>query len=148
MITLDWDNINYEEAARRVCKILAFSSVQSLEIRTSPSLGGFHIYIETHPINEAMQISLRQRWKDDGRRILGDLFAPKAVYRNVMFVYKSSPLGTLGEIPIVKYERMATNNWKIWHLSPRHPLPMPLQELPWLLQSVGDSSQQNTQRLT
>jgi len=148
VITLDWDNINYEEAAKRTCEILASGIPKSLEIRVSPNLDGFHIYIETEAISEILSYNLRRVWRDDGRRILGDYLAPKAIYRNVMFVYKSSPLGTLGEIPIVKYERMTTNNWKIWHLSPKHPLPTPLQELPWLLQSVRDSSQPISPRST
>lgn len=149
MITLDWDNINYEEAARRIEQILTSSFVKVLELRTSPSLGGFHTYIETTPISEAFQIRVRQCWKDDGRRILGDIMAPKAIYRNVMFVYKSSPLGTLGEIPIVKYEKLPDKSIRVWHLSPRHQLPISLQELPLLHPSQRDSSyQQHPQRLT
>ena len=147
MITLDWDNINYEEASKRIGEILVDISVKSVEVRASPSLGGFHIYIETSPINEQLAINLRRLWRDDGRRILGDLLAPKAIYREVMFVYKSSPLGTLGEIPMVKYEKVG-KQIKIWHLSPRHPLPTPLLELPWLLQSVRDSSQLHSPRST
>ena len=114
MITLDWDRITYTEAARRLRYIMGKSTVESIELRTSPSIGGFHVYIEY--FNESgitKTWSDRNDWKDDGRRVVGDFLAPREIYRNVMFVYKSSPLGRMYEQPIVKYYRnMYDFEWK------------------------------------
>ncbi len=142
MIQLDWDNIGYETAARRICAILACNQVSSLELRGSPSVDGFHVYIEKSPEDVGLaQFLLRRKWHDDGRRILGDVLSPKANYRDVMFVYKSSPLGHLGETPIVKYQRVGhSNKWRIWCLSTKNQLPTLLQDLPWLQESLKDSS--------
>ena len=141
MITLDWDDITYEPCARRVCKILACPQVTSLEVRGSPSCDGFHVYIEfsTEPVGLAAFL-FRRQWHDDGRRILGDVLSPKSNYRNVMFVYKSSPLGNLGEMKMVKYERIGiSNKWKLWDLSTKQMLPTLLLDLPWLQESLKDS---------
>ena len=150
MITLDWDDINYETAARRVCQILAIPQVSSLELRGSPSCDGFHIYIEfsTEPAGLAAFL-FRRQWYDDGRRILGDVLSPKANYRDVMFVYKSSPLGNLGEMKMVKYIRIGiSDKWKLWDLSTKHQLPTLLLDLPWLQESSkGSSSTENLENL-
>ena len=118
MISLDWDDITYPQAELRLHKIMDNKYIRSIEIRASPSLDGFHVYIESD--NEGgIEKTWRDRraWQDDGRRLVQDILAPRAIHRDVMFVYKSSPLGTMNEIPMVKYERVAnTNEWLVCQL--------------------------------
>ena len=114
MITLDWDNIAYSEAIRRLRHIMVDKFVQTIELRASPSLDGFHVYI-TSDNEGGIGKTWRDRrtWQDDGNRLVQDVLAPRAIHRDVMFVYKSSPLGTMNEIPMVKYKRVGnTNEWK------------------------------------
>ena len=118
MITLDWDNIAYNEAERRLCTIMGTPLTRTIELRASPSLDGFHVYIETD--NEGgigTTWRYRRAWQDDGIRLVQDILAPRAIHRNVLFVYKSSPLGKQGEIPMFKYERVGnTNEWLVCQL--------------------------------
>ncbi len=113
MISLDWDKINYTEAARRINFILNEYSVIGLELRTSPRLDGFHVYVETSTENPVRVRRLRRSWKDDPIRLVKDLLSDRRILRNVMFVYKCSPLGRLNETPIIKYYRDSrSNEWK------------------------------------
>lgn len=118
MITLDWDNITYLQAKLRLHDIMDDQFVRSIELRASPSLDGFHVYIESD--NEGgIRKTWRDRrsWQDDGKRLVQDILAPRAIHRNVMFVYKSSPLGKLGEIPMFKYKRVGnTSEWLVCQL--------------------------------
>jgi len=142
MIALDWDRITFEAATRRICQILNIPSVTALELRGSPSCDGFHCYIEfsTEPSGYAAFL-FRRKWHDDGRRVLGDVLSPKTNYRDVMFVYKSSPLGNLGETKMVKYQRIGiSDKWRVWDLSIKHQLPTLLRDLPWLQEYSKDSS--------
>ena len=113
MISLDWDEIAYNEASHRLLDIMEDPCIQTIELRASPSLDGFHVYI-TSDSEGGIGKTWRSRraWQDDGRRLVQDILAPRAIHRDVMFVYKSSPLGTMNEIPMVKYQRIAnTNEW-------------------------------------
>ena len=118
MITLDWDNIAYTEAERRLFEIMGDPFTRTVELRASPSLDGFHVYIETD--NEGgigTTWRYRRTWQDDGIRLVQDILAPRAIHRNVMFVYKSIPLGKQGEIPMFTYERLGNSNeWSEWQL--------------------------------
>ena len=130
MITLDWDKITYAEAFKRIRYIMEDPYTKKIELRASPNLDGLHVYIES--ANEGgitKTWSDRRRYKDDGRRLVGDILSPRSYWRNVMFVYKTSKIGIQREIPMFKFYRTGcSNEWKCLLLT-KHPLPTSLQEL-------------------
>ena len=113
MITLDWDGIAYDDASDRITRIMEDPHVESIELRSSPSLDGYHVYIELFIGDRPPQSwYLRRAWNDDGIRLVKDILSPRKIYRNVMFVYKASPLGNQREIPMVKYKRKSLSKWE------------------------------------
>ena len=74
MITIDYDYIAYFELMRRVEFIRADPICKSIEIYQSPSLDGYHLYIETtRRLNFSQRVQYRKLFKDDGQRIVFDL---------------------------------------------------------------------------
>lgn len=146
VITLDWDNISYQTCARRIAFMLNNPLIETIELRVSPSLDGFHCYVECFIENPSAVFRLRRDWKDDGIRVCTDFASPRAIYRNVMFVYKSSPLGRMNETPIVKYYRHK-GKWK-WQSLRKNQSQMSSQALPSCLVSLKALSTENPPRLT
>ena len=91
IITLDWDNIAWTECKKRLRFIIRDrSDIEQIEVYSSPLCDGYHIYISFNKWlkwNEIMR--LRQRWKDDPKRIEIDLFKVRAETKMIMFRAKT-----------------------------------------------------------
>ena len=104
--------------------LLTTDFISEIEVRTSPSLDGFHIYITTFSFISPTKIfRLRYQWHDDYQKLCmdmmnktararGDLFSMKAFKRNDKF-YK------FHEIKMFKYYRNnSRSQWQIQNLEP------------------------------
>ncbi len=112
VIRLDWDDISFSECKRRISLIMKYSIVKSLELRLSAT-SGFHIIVSCYN-NNFNPFYLRRIWKDDGRRLVGDMLDAGAPYRDVMFQYKVIGGFTWYEEPICTYTRLGNSDrWKI-----------------------------------
>lgn len=70
--TLDWDNISIDEARKRTNFILDnYCNVKKLVLSLSPTKG-FHVRITLW--SNSNILSLRNSFKDDGRRVINDIF--------------------------------------------------------------------------
>ena len=87
-VRLDWDKISYHVAVRRIIKIKKNKSVKSIELRESPSGNGYHVLIDMgYSLNPTFIWRLRRAWKDDGNRLVKDVFQ-KRPFRDVLFQSK------------------------------------------------------------
>ena len=87
-VRLDWDKIAYDEALKRVEFIKKNNAVVSIELRESPSGNGYHAIIYTYwSLNPTFIWRLRRAWKDDGFRLVKDVFN-KRPFRDVLFQSK------------------------------------------------------------
>ena len=104
MIRLDWDGIANDEMERRIEIIKKNSIVETIEVRASPSRDGYHIIIESyHSLNPVFIWRLRRAWKDDGFRLVKDVFS-KNKYRDVMF--QSKVIRGMGRTLLISEEKM------------------------------------------
>ena len=92
MIRLDWDDCSYHQMLKRIEILKRANSIQSIEIRASPSLDGYHCIVSTFAkIPRQFEFFLRSEWWDDPIRLKNDmLLYDKA--RNVLFqkkIYKN-----------------------------------------------------------
>lgn len=124
-ILLDWDNIGYDEMTSRIdCWLLTREFISEIEIRTSPSLDGFHIYISTfHKINPTMIFRLRYLWHDDYQKLCMDMINKTARARGDLFSKKVHiRKGIKYEFPELKMFKYYRNNsrsqWQIINLEP------------------------------
>ena len=90
IIKLDWDGIAYDIARKRLNKIKSFYVVTAYQIFESPSGDGYHVYVQLCVnITVPSSYKLRQRWKDDGQRVIMDaLFRPENVPHDILFTKK------------------------------------------------------------
>ena len=114
MIRLDWDDIANDEMERRIEIIKRNNLVDTIEVRESPSGSGYHVIIEPYySLNPTFVWRLRRAWKDDGNRLVKDVFS-KNKYRDVMFQSKSyRAMGQtllLNETKIFKCKRLTWNS--------------------------------------
>ena len=92
MIRLDWDNCSYGTMLKRIEQMKRSILIQSIEIRASPSLDGYHCIVSTFghiPIN--YEYTLRSEWWDDPIRLKNDMLLYNKA-RNVLFqkkIYKN-----------------------------------------------------------
>lgn len=86
LIKLDWDSISYCVAVQRIEKIIEQSKIIYADLFSSPSGDGFHVYIYTLEKLDALQF--RQKWKDDGKRIITDILKPDNAPKDVLFQWK------------------------------------------------------------
>ena len=87
-VRLDWDKIAYSTAMKRIEKIKKNSVVMAIELRESPSGNGYHVLIGmAYSLNPTFIWRLRRAWKDDGFRLVKDVFNRKP-YRDVLFQSK------------------------------------------------------------
>ena len=110
-ILLDWDNIGFHELMNRLQNwLLVNEKIQEIEVRASPSLDGYHLYIKTFSfISPALIFELRFQWHDDREKLCmdmrnkvararGDLFSKKVLlYNGKKYEFK--------EIKMFKYVR-------------------------------------------
>tara|TARA_Y100001951_G_scaffold82736_1_gene71353 strand:+ start:211 stop:666 length:456 start_codon:yes stop_codon:yes gene_type:complete len=95
MIRLDWDNCSFKKMVLRVETMKKSNYPQSIEIRASPSLDGFHAIISTFGrVPEGIQFFLRSEWWDDPIRLKNDMLLyskardvlfQKKIYKNIEF---------------------------------------------------------------
>ena len=88
-ITLDYDKIAWKECHERINFILNDrKDILKIQVYNSPLHDGYHLYVimcDYIQWNEIMY--LRQRWKDDGKRIEIDLM--KTIPETKMIMFRS-----------------------------------------------------------
>ena len=92
MIRLDWDNCGYHQMLKRIEIMKRSILIQSIEIRASPSLDGYHCIVSTFGnIPQNYEYTLRSEWWDDPIRLKNDMLIYSKA-RNVLFqkkIYKN-----------------------------------------------------------
>ena len=74
MIKLDWDDCTYYQMLKRIEIMKRSKHIQSIEIRASPSLDGYHCIVNTFDkIPRNYEYFLRREWWDDIRRLNNDM---------------------------------------------------------------------------
>ena len=91
IITLDYDDIAWNECHERINFILNDrKDILKIQVYNSPLHDGYHLYVimcDYIQWNEIMY--LRQRWKDDGKRIEIDLLKTIPEIKMIMFRSKT-----------------------------------------------------------
>ena len=117
MIRLDWDNIGRKTCKERIDSIKGSKYVQSIEVRASPSLDGYHVIVNTfYAIPRGVEHFLRKEWWDDLNRLVMDMLSYTRA-RNVLFQSKIINGIELNEIPLYLYYRHKQNSkWLVENL--------------------------------
>ena len=91
IITLDYDKIAWTECKKRIDFILNdHKDILDIDVYSSPLNDGYHLYVYmTDYIQWNEIIRLRQRWKDDGKRIEIDLMKTLPETKMIMFRSKT-----------------------------------------------------------
>ena len=120
MIRLDWDNCSYHQMLKRIEILKRANSIQSIEIRASPSLDGYHCIVSTFAkIPRQFEFFLRSEWWDDPIRLKNDmLLYDKA--RNVLFqkkIYKNMEFKEILMILVSRKNKYSSWNEEIFDKS-------------------------------
>ena len=120
MIRLDWDDCSYHQMLKRIEILKRANSIQSIEIRASPSLDGYHCIVSTFAkIPRQFEFFLRSEWWDDPIRLKNDmLLYDKA--RNVLFqkkIYKNMEFKEILMILISRKNKYSSWNEEIFDKS-------------------------------
>ena len=113
MIRLDWDNCSYHQMLKRIEQMKRSIHIQSIEIRASPSLDGYHCIVSTFghiPIN--YEYTLRSEWWDDPIRLKNDMLIYSKA-RNVLFQKKIYKNVIFREILMILVSRK--NKYSVWN---------------------------------
>ena len=113
MIRLDWDNCSYHQMLKRIEIMKRSIHIQSIEIRASPSLDGYHCIVSTFsniPIN--YEYTLRSEWWDDPIRLKNDMLLYSKA-RNVLFQKKIYKNMVFSEILMILVSRK--NRYSVWN---------------------------------
>ena len=113
MIRLDWDNCSYHKMLERIEIMKRSIHIQSIEIRASPSLDGYHCIVSTFghiPIN--YEYTLRSEWWDDPIRLKNDMLIYSKA-RNVLFQKKIYKNMVFSEILMILVSRK--NKYSVWN---------------------------------
>ena len=115
VITLDYDNIAWNECFERIYFIMNDrKDIESIKVYSSPLHDGYHLYVYMTDYiqwNEIMR--LRQRWKDDGKRIEIDLMKTLPETKMIMFRSKTRKGYKFNEIFIGEY--VSKNDLNVAH---------------------------------
>ena len=115
MIKLDWDNCSYHQMLKRIEILKRANSIQSIEIRASPSLDGYHCLVSTFAkIPQQFEYFLRSEWWDDPIRLKNDMLLYNKA-RNVLFqkkIYKNMEFKEIFMILISRKNKYSV--WKEW----------------------------------
>ena len=86
-ITLDWDSIAWNEAYQRIKFIMNYrDDIEKIRIYASPNLDGYHVYIHfNYWIHWNEVIKLRQKFRDDPKRLINDLFKTNPDEKMILF---------------------------------------------------------------
>jgi len=89
IISLDYDNIAWKECKKRIDFIKNDrKDIKHIFVMSSPLLDGYHVYIHfNNPLEWNEVIYLRNRWKDDGKRLVIDI--QKTIPQTMMISFKS-----------------------------------------------------------
>ena len=120
MIRLDWDNCSYYQMLKRIEIMKGSKYIQSIEIRASPSLDGYHCIVGTfYKIPKGIEYFLRSEWWDDPIRLKNDmLLYDKA--RNVLFqkkIYKNMEFKEILMILVSRKNKYSSWNEEIFDKS-------------------------------
>ena len=120
MIRLDWDNCSYYQMLKRIEIMKGSKYIQSIEIRASPSLDGYHCIVGTFfKIPKGIEYFLRSEWWDDPIRLKNDmLLYDKA--RNVLFqkkIYKNMEFKEILMILVSRENKYSSWDEKIFDKS-------------------------------
>ena len=120
MIRLDWDNCSYHQMLKRIEILKRANSIQSIEIRASPSLDGYHCLVSTFAkIPRQIELLLSSEWWDDPIRLKNDmLLYDKA--RNVLFqkkIYKNMEFKEILMILVSRKNKYSSWNEEIFDKS-------------------------------
>ena len=114
MIRLDWDNCSYGTMLKRIEILKRANSIQSIEIRASPSLDGYHCLVSTFAkIPQQFEYFLRSEWWDDPIRLKNDMLLYNKA-RNVLFQKKIYKNMEFKEILMVLVSRR--NKYAKWEM--------------------------------
>ena len=117
MIRLDWDDCSYHQMLKRIERMKRSILIQSIEIRASPSLDGYHCIVSTFghiPIN--YEYTLRSEWWDDPIRLKNDMLLYSKA-RNVLFqkkIYKNMVFSEILMILVSRKDRYSVWNEKVF----------------------------------
>ena len=113
MIRLDWDNCSYGQMLKRIEILKRAISIQSIEIRASPSLDGYHCLVSTFAkIPQQFEYFLRSEWWDDPIRLKNDMLLYNKA-RNVLFQKKIYKNMEFNEILMILVSRK--NKYSVWN---------------------------------
>ena len=115
VITLDYDDIAWKECFERIYFIMNDrKDIERLQVFNSPLHDGYHLYVYMTDYiqwNEIMR--LRQRWKDDGKRIEIDLMKTLPETKMIMFRSKTRKGYKFNEIFVGEY--VSKNDLNVAH---------------------------------
>ena len=113
MIRLDWDDCSYGKMLKRIEQMKRSILIQSIEIRASPSLDGYHCIVSTFDhIPRNYEHFLRREWWDDIRRLNNDMLTYSKA-RNVLFQKKIYKNMVFSEILMILVSRK--NKYSVWN---------------------------------
>ena len=117
MIRLDWDNCSYHQMLKRIKILKRANSIQSIEIRASPSLDGYHCLVSTFAkIPQQFEYFLRSEWWDDPIRLKNDMLLYNKA-RNVLFqkkIYKNMEFNEILMILVSRKNKRSRWNEEIF----------------------------------
>jgi len=117
MIRLDWDNCSYHQMLKRIKILKRANSIQSIEIRASPSLDGYHCLVSTFAkIPQQFEYFLRSEWWDDPIRLKNDMLLYNKA-RNVLFqkkIYKNMEFNEILMILVSRENKRSRWNEEIF----------------------------------
>ena len=117
MIRLDWDNCSYHQMLKRIEILKRANSIQSIEIRASPSLDGYHCLVSTFAkIPQQFEYFLRSEWWDDPIRLKNDMLLYNKA-RNVVFqkkIYKNMEFNEILMILVSRKNKRSRWNEEIF----------------------------------
>ena len=117
MIRLDWDNCSYHQMLKRIEILTRANSIQSIEIRASPSLDGYHCLVSTFAkIPQQFEYFLRSEWWDDPIRLKNDMLLYNKA-RNVLFqkkIYKNMEFNEILMILVSRENKRSRWNEEIF----------------------------------
>ena len=117
MIRLDWDNCSYHQMLKRIEIMKRSIHIQSIEIRASPSLDGYHCIVSTFGhIPQNYEYTLRSEWWDDPIRLKNDMLLYSKA-RSVLFqkkIYKNMVFSEILMILVSRKDRYSVCNEKVF----------------------------------
>ncbi len=114
-IQLDWDDISYSHMLKIIGDLKEHDSIQQIELRASPSLDGYHVYIETfYQKAPSFIYKLRFDWNDDRTKLCLDMINHNEIMRDILFQKKIKNNIVYEEVKMFKYYRKSLGSeWQL-----------------------------------